>query len=73
VDVLLAIPFGVAIGAVVGTVGGGGAILALPVLVYALGQGVSSATTASLIVVAWRPQSAPAHKPATASSAGEWP
>jgi uncharacterized protein len=52
VEVLLAIPFGLAIGAIVGTVGGGGAILALPVLVYALDQGVSSATTASLIVVA---------------------
>lgn len=36
----------------VGTVGGGGAILALPVLVYALDQGVSPASTASLIVVA---------------------
>ncbi len=43
---------GYAIGLVVGTVGGGGAILALPVLVYVLDQGVSSATTASLIVVA---------------------
>ena len=40
------------IGAVVGTVGGGGAILALPILVYVLDQGVSSASTASLIVVA---------------------
>ena len=51
-EMLLAIPFGLAIGAVVGTVGGGGAILALPVLVYVLDQGVSSASTASLIVVA---------------------
>lgn len=51
-EMLLAIPFGVAIGLVVGTVGGGGAILALPVLVYGLDQGVSSASTASLIVVA---------------------
>lgn len=51
-EVLLAVPFGLAIGAVVGTVGGGGAILALPVLVYVLGEGVSSASTASLIVVA---------------------
>ncbi len=50
-EILLAVPFGFAIGAVVGTVGGGGAILALPVLVYVLDQGVSSATTASLIVV----------------------
>lgn len=49
---LLAIPFGLAIGVVVGTVGGGGAILALPVLVYVLDQGVSPASTASLIVVA---------------------
>lgn len=51
-ELLLAIPFGLAIGLVVGTVGGGGAILALPVLVYVLGEGVSPATTAALIVVA---------------------
>ena len=49
---LLAIPFGLAIGLIVGAVGGGGAILALPVLVYVLGEGVSPASTASLIVVA---------------------
>jgi uncharacterized protein len=49
---LLAIPFGLAIGLVVGSVGGGGAILALPILVYVLGEGVSQASTASLIVVA---------------------
>ena len=49
---LLAIPLGLAIGLIVGTVGGGGAILALPVLVYVLGEGVSQASTASLIVVA---------------------
>lgn len=52
VEIVLAIPFGLAIGAVVGTVGGGGAILALPVLVYVLGEGVTPASTASLIVVA---------------------
>ena len=49
---LLAIPFGIAIGMIVGAVGGGGAILALPVLVYVLDEGVGSASTASLIVVA---------------------
>jgi uncharacterized protein len=49
---LLAVPFGLLIGLVVGTVGGGGAILALPVLVYLLGEGIGPATTASLIVVA---------------------
>lgn len=49
---LLAIPFGLVIGLVVGTVGGGGAILALPVLVYVLGEPPGPASTASLIVVA---------------------
>jgi len=49
---LVAIPLGLVIGLVVGTVGGGGAILALPVLVYALGEPVGPASTASLIVVA---------------------
>ncbi len=49
---LLAIPFGLVIGLIVGTVGGGGAILALPVLVYVLGEPVGPASTASLIVVA---------------------
>lgn len=50
--ILLAIPFGLAIGLVVGSVGGGGAILALPVLIYVLDEPVNPATTASLIVVA---------------------
>jgi len=49
---LLAIPFGLAIGLVVGSVGGGGAILALPVLVYVLGEPPGPASTASLVVVA---------------------
>ncbi|MGI8729525.1 MAG: sulfite exporter TauE/SafE family protein [Solirubrobacteraceae bacterium] len=47
-----AIPLGIVIGMVVGAVGGGGAILALPVLVYVLGERVGPASTASLIVVA---------------------
>jgi len=50
--VALAIPFGIAIGLVVGTIGGGGAILALPLLVYVLGEEVGPASTASLVVVA---------------------
>jgi uncharacterized membrane protein YfcA len=49
---LLAVPFGILIGLIVGTVGGGGAILALPVLVYVLGEDVNPASTGSLIVVA---------------------
>lgn len=48
---LLAIPFGLAIGIAVGMLGGGGSVLAVPVLVYVLGQSVSEATTASLGVV----------------------
>ncbi len=49
---LLAIPFGLAIGLAVGTLGGGGSVLAVPILVYALDQTVPEATTASLVVVA---------------------
>jgi uncharacterized membrane protein YfcA len=47
-----AVGLGLMIGAIVGAVGGGGAILALPVLVYLLGEEVGPASTASLIVVA---------------------
>ncbi len=48
---LLAIPFGLAIGVAIGMLGGGGSVLAVPVLVYVLGQSVTEATTASLVVV----------------------
>ena len=40
------------IGLVMGTVGGGGAVLTVPILVYVVGLGVHEATTASLAVVA---------------------
>ena len=49
---LLAIPLGLVIGLAVGTLGGGGSVLAVPVLVYVLDQTVPEATTASLVVVA---------------------
>ena len=49
---LLAIAFGLAIGLAVGTLGGGGSVLAVPVLVYVLDQTVPEATTTSLLVVA---------------------
>jgi uncharacterized protein len=49
---LEAVPFGLAIGLAVGLLGGGGSVLAVPVLVYVLGQGVQEATTTSLLVVA---------------------
>lgn len=48
---LAALPFGLAIGLAVGALGGGGSVLAVPVLVYVLGQSVHDATTASLVVV----------------------
>ena len=48
---LLAVPFGLAIGVAVGMLGGGGSVLAVPVLVYILGQDVETATTISLVVV----------------------
>jgi uncharacterized membrane protein YfcA len=48
---ILATGFGLLIGLVMGMVGGGGAVLAVPVLVYAVGLGVHEATTASLAVV----------------------
>jgi uncharacterized membrane protein YfcA len=48
---LAAIPFGLAIGLGLGMLGGGGSVLAVPVLVYVLGQSVHQATTASLVVV----------------------
>jgi uncharacterized protein len=48
---LLALPFGVAIGLSLGSVGAGGSLLAVPVLVYVLGEPVKTATTESLLVV----------------------
>ena len=71
-EMLLAIPFGLAIGAVVGTVGGGGAILALPVLVYVLDQGVSSASTSSLIVVALAASVGASSQARDGHVCGEW-
>jgi uncharacterized membrane protein YfcA len=47
-----AVAIGLLIGVVVGTVGGGGAVLAVPALVYVVGLDVHAATTASLAVVA---------------------
>ena len=48
---LAAIPLGVAFGMAVGMLGGGGSVLAVPVLVYVLGEDVETATTVSLVVV----------------------
>ncbi|MGA8851133.1 MAG: sulfite exporter TauE/SafE family protein [Aeromicrobium sp.] len=48
---LLAIACGLVIGMVLGALGGGGSILAVPALVYVLGQSAQDATTASLVVI----------------------
>lgn len=48
---LLAVLFGALIGLSLGLVGGGGSILTVPILVYALGQSVHGATTTSLAIV----------------------
>jgi len=47
----LAIVAGLLIGLSLGALGGGGSILAVPALVYLLGQSPHQATTASLLVV----------------------
>lgn len=47
----LAVAAGVLIGLSLGALGGGGSILAVPVLVHLLGQGPAEATTGSLVVV----------------------
>jgi uncharacterized protein len=49
--VVLAVAAGLLIGLSLGAVGGGGSILAVPALVYLLGQSPHQATTASLLVV----------------------
>lgn len=47
----LAVVAGVAIGLLLGALGGGGSILAVPVLVYGLGMDAREATTSSLVIV----------------------
>ncbi len=49
---LVASPLGFLVGFALGALGGGGSILAVPVLVYVAGQTPSDATTTSLLVVA---------------------
>ncbi|HRW38292.1 MAG: sulfite exporter TauE/SafE family protein [Acidimicrobiales bacterium] len=51
-EVALAIALGLVIGAALGSLGGGGSILAVPVLVYIAGQEPKAATATSLVAVA---------------------
>jgi uncharacterized membrane protein YfcA len=48
---LIVSPFGFLIGVSLGALGGGGSILAVPILVYAAGESPHAATTTSLVVV----------------------
>lgn len=50
-EILLAIISGVAIGSILGFVGAGGSMVAVPILIYVFGMTPAQATTASLIVV----------------------
>lgn len=50
-EVLLAVLVGLVVGAVMGSLGGGGGIIAVPALVYLLDQPPLEATTTSLVVV----------------------
>lgn len=53
VEHLLAIiPMGLLVGVTLGALGGGGAILTVPILIYLLGQAPNTATTGSLVIVA---------------------
>ncbi|HEX2130003.1 MAG TPA: sulfite exporter TauE/SafE family protein [Actinophytocola sp.] len=48
---VLAGALGLLVGLVTGTLGGGGGVLAVPALVYALGQDARAATTGSIVIV----------------------
>ncbi len=50
-SILAALPLGLVVGATLGALGGGGAILTVPALVYLLGQEPLAATTGSLVIV----------------------
>lgn len=49
---LLALPLGLLVGLTMGALGGGGSVMAVPVLVYLLGETPHQAGTASLLIVA---------------------
>lgn len=49
--IVLVVALGLVVGAVIGGLGGGGGVLTVPVLVYALGQSAQDATTGSVVVV----------------------
>ncbi len=50
-SIVVAVALGLAIGVVIGGLGGGGGVLTVPALVFALGQSAQDATTGSVIIV----------------------
>ncbi len=51
IAIILPVAFGIAIGILLGLIGGGGSILTVPILVYILGEDVHQATVMSLVIV----------------------
>lgn len=49
--IVAAVLVGLAIGVVLGALGGGGAIITIPVLAYGFGMGILESTTASLVII----------------------
>ena len=49
--IVIAVVAGILVGISLGALGGGGAIITVPVLVYVLGQSAHEATTSSLVIV----------------------
>ena len=68
----IAVVAGALIGLSLGALGGGGSVLAVPVLVYGLGQSAAQATTGSLLVVGITSLAGAitVYRPATCSSPG---
>lgn len=52
--IAIAAPLGLLIGLALGALGGGGSILAVPALVYGVGESAHAATTTSLVAVGAR-------------------
>jgi uncharacterized membrane protein YfcA len=65
--------FGLVIGMTLGLLGGGGSILAVPALVYGLGQPVAQAVSTSLLVVGISAVAGSSPSYAPGRCAGGWP
>ncbi|OAN31060.1 hypothetical protein B1790_20005 [Mycobacterium sp. AT1] len=71
--IALALVVGAVIGALLELLGGGGSIMAVPALVYALGLGTAQAILTSLIVVGVASGSVPFRRCGRVRCSGDWP